>query len=210
MNLKSKNPNSANFGSRLREALARFVRGKNHPGHLPHIPSPGQALPDPLDGISDDFSETTINVKQVGNTGIAFGKVEGVKLDADGNGQEIIKEPSYRIGSGSIVSSIEQIAGICGVCEVAATEAYLAGRISLQEAHLRTMYDHPSAAQCDICGQRFCTMHCRPVKINEDVVSTCAICLKVIQKKELRRKILAWLLAPLSESTLPNNEDNQR
>lgn len=210
MNLKSTNPNSASVGSRLREALARFVRGKNHPGHLPHIPSPGQALPDPLDGISDEFSETTINVKQVGNTGIAFGKIEGIKLDDEGNGQEIIKQPSHRIGTGALVSDIDQIAGICGICEVAATEAYLAGRISLQEAHLRTMYDHSSAAQCDICGQRFCSAHCRPVKIEEALTNLCISCLKILQKKERRRKILTWLLAPLSESKLPNNGDNQR
>ena len=210
MNLKSNNPTSASFGSRLREALARFVRGKNRPGHLPHIPSPGQALPDPLDGIGDDFSETTINVKQVGNTGIAFGKVEGVKLDADGNGQEIIKEPSYRIGSGSIVSSIEEIAGICGICEVIALEAYNAGQISLQEAHLRTMYDQPSAAQCDVCGQRFCAAHCRPIKIENEVTNLCVLCLKTMQKKERRRKILVWVLSPLTDSTPQNKENNPK
>lgn len=208
MRSNSNTVHKCNITSRIREALARFVQGKNHPGHLPHIPQPGQTLPDPLAGISPDFSEAKIHLQQIGNTTINFGTIEGISVDDEGRSKEIIQEPSYRIGSGSLVSDIAQVAGICSICELVSLEMYQTGLITLQEAHLRAMYDHQSAAQCEICGQRFCSAHCRPVKINEEVVSTCVACLKVIQKKERRRKILAWLLAPLTESKPHDKGEN--
>lgn len=206
------NNNTANkhsVTSRFREALGRFVMGKNHPSHMPHIPQPGQTLPDPLAGLSDDFSETKINIQHIGDTGIAFGRVEGIRLDDEGNGQEIIKQLSHRIGTGSLVSDIAQVAGICSICELVSLDKYQAGLITLQEANLRAMYDHQSAAECDICGRHFCSAHCRPVKINDDVLRLCVVCLKTAQKKQRHQKFLSWLLAPLTEST-KQEEEGQR
>jgi len=211
MNINNNNTaHKPSVTTRIREVLAQFILGKNHPGHLPHIPQPGQALPDPLAGISTDFSEAKVHLRQIGNTSITFGTIEGISVDDEGNCKEIVQEPSYRIGSGYIVSDITQIAGICSICELASLEMYQAGLITLQEANLRAMYDHHSAAQCDICGQHFCSAHCRPIRIENEVTNLCVLCLKTMQKKERRRRILSWLFAPLTESMPHNKEENPR
>jgi hypothetical protein len=201
-----KQSSSKGILSRFRAALERFVFRKNHPGHLPHIPQAGQALPDPMGGISSEFTETKANVQHIFGSGIAFGTKEAVQIDENGDGREIIQEQSYRIGSGRIVNKVEDIAGICFLCEIVALKLLQDGLISIQEAHLRSMYDRNSAARCDVCGRNTCSVHCRPAMINNNIMNLCTLCLDQIQKQERRHKLVRWLLAPLIDPAQQKEE----
>jgi hypothetical protein len=209
MSFNNNTTQNTGFVSRFQAVLKKLFTRNNHPGHLPFIPQVGQTLPNPTAGISSEFTESKAAVQNLYGTGIMFGTTEVIAVDKDGNGREIVQGQSYLLGNGRIVTKAEQVAGICPICKNDILPQMEAGLISLQDAHLMSMYDVQSAAICDLCGRNTCSMHCRPIKIEGDTIRACSICLLELKKAERRKNIICWFLAPLMETT-PNNPEDRR
>ena len=188
--------------SGIRMALERLFLRRVYQPDKPYIPQPDKDQGDFIAGLDADieYSEMEADVSQLFVTSTIFGKQRITQVDENGRAKDISKAQSYRIGSNKIVSKIEDIVGICSRCEGVAVAAYKAGQISLQQAQLNSMYDRGSAAKCDLCNKNMCDAHCRPVQIEEVVHHICDICLKQIEAKRRRQKVINFLLAPFIES----------
>jgi hypothetical protein len=201
--MKSTNTiDSKSSKSRLQKLLGRFAfRRQSSP--KPYIPHPGQVMPDPVAGINAEFTDTEMHVNHIHGTTIIFGTKNIAQTDENGNTTDISQQPSYRIGSNKIINAVDQVAGICSFCEANAFEQFQAGLISIQQAQLRSMYDHASAAQCSLCNRNACKIHCPSVNIEGQIQNLCVNCLDNIEKKNKRQRIICFLLAPFLESDCP-------
>jgi hypothetical protein len=173
------------------------------PDPQPYIPHPGQVMPDPVAGINAEFTDTETHVNHIHGTTIAFGTKNISRIDDEGNATEISQQQSYRIGSNKIINAADQVAGICPFCESIAFEQFQMGLINIQQVQLRSMYDHESATQCSLCGRNACSIHCRPFQIEGAIQNLCINCLENIEKKNKKRRIMCFLLAPFLESDCP-------
>lgn len=189
--------NTNNKKSRIHALLTKFSQHKATPPANPFLPKPGQRLSDPFSGINAEFTETEADVKQIFGMPITFGTKQALQVDENGNSSDIKQAPSYRIGTNKIINRIEDIAGVCPFCESLAMQRFQAGEITNEEAHLLSMFDTMSAAQCGLCGRNTCSVHCRPVEIGENVQNICINCLQEIESKNRRKKIIRFLLSPL-------------
>lgn len=202
MDPNNNNSNPGGIVSRIRAALERFSLKKIHQPNQPYIPQPDQNSNDFFSSLGADTEhcEMEADIHDLSGTLVQFGTRKIVQIDKNGRAKDLSKGQSYRIGSNKIVSRIEDIAGICPICEVIALAEFQAGRIPLQQAQLASMYDKASAAKCDLCHRNICAAHCRPVQIEDATHNVCANCLQKLESQKRKKQILNFLLAPFAKT----------
>lgn len=200
----------------IKTILQKLLSRKMPPAHLPHIPTPPAHQPDastspnqfPHNGASTDNSyiETETDIHTIAGTDIGFGTQKIIQVDSSGQAKDISQTQSHIIGSGKLVSKVEDIAGVCKLCQAIAMEQLQAGQISVQQAQLFSMYDKSSAAICNVCGIQGCVRHIRPILTEDGVLAMCEICQRQLKKQLRKRKIIGFLISPFMETENPNEE----
>ena len=196
----NKTNQSPTFRQRLRSALERMTSRSSHPPSQPYIPAPGQNTTTPVFNGNDGYSETEADVQQIQGLSITFGTQTTMQVDSNGHARELSQKPSYILGTGKRVSSIEEIGGICPFCKLQATQAYEQGLINIQQAQLQSLFDVKSGLRCDICGVNTCSVHSRPIQTPEDAMLVCVACREELKRRQKRAKIISFLLAPFVET----------
>jgi hypothetical protein len=192
----------------------RLLGTKAHPAHLPYIPTPPSHRPDasppnqlPYNpgNTETSYTETEVNIHTIAGTNIGFGTQKVVQVDDRGQAKDFSQTQSHIVGSGKVVSKIEDIAGVCRYCQAEAAQAFEVNLISLEEAQIKSLYDTQSASRCDICGTNTCCRHCRPIQMPDGLTQLlCIDCQKQIKGQLLKKRIAGFLLAPFMENENPN------
>lgn len=199
----------------FKDFFKRLLGTKAHPGHLPYIPTapqqPDASSPNqsPHNSVNTDLSytETEANMHTIAGTNIGFGTQKMVQVDSRGQAKDFSQSQSHIVGSGKLVSKIEDIAGVCKYCQAEAIQAFEANLISLEEAQIKSLYDTLSASRCDICGTNTCCRHCRPIPMPDGLTQLlCVDCQKQFKGQILKQKIVGFLLSPFMETENPNEE----
>ena len=190
----------------FKDFFRRFSNTKAHPGHLPYNPTPPSHQPDaspnqsPNDNIDLSFTEAEANIHTIAGTNIGFGTNKIVQVDSRGQTKDISQTQSHIVGSGKLVSKIEDLSGICRYCQVEAIQAFEENLISLEQAQIKSLYDTLSASRCDICGENTCSRHTRPIQMPDGLIQQlCVDCQKQLKGQILKRKIVGFLLSPFME-----------
>ena len=124
-----------------------------------------------------------------------------VQVDSRGQAKDISQTQSHVIGSGKLVSKIEDLSGVCRYCQVEATQAFEANLISLEQAQIKSLYDILSASRCDICGENTCSRHTRAIQLPDGLTQQlCVDCQKQLKGQILKQKIVGFLLLPFMEN----------
>ena len=193
----------------------RLLGTKAHPAHLPYIPTPPSQQPNtsqnqfPHNSANTDISytESEANIHSIAGTNIGFGTQKLVQVDSRGQAKDFSQTQSHIVGSGKLVSKIEDIAGVCRYCQTEATVALEANLITIEQAQIKSLYDIQSASRCDICGINTCTRHCRPIQMPDGSTrQLCVDCQKEFKGQILKQKIIGLLLSPFIETENPNEE----
>lgn len=183
---------------------------KEHPAHLPYIPTPPSQQPNipfnqfPHNHSDADLSytESEISIHAISGTSIGFGTQKVVQVDSRGQAKDLSQSQSHIVGTGRIVSKVEDIAGVCPFCQIEAKEAFDKGLLSFQEAQSKSLYDKQSASQCDICGVNTCSRHCRPILMPDGVTQRlCSTCQKQLKGQIIKQKIIGFLFSPFIEES---------
>ena len=195
--------------------LQKLLSRKMPPAHLPYIPTPPSQQPDasspnqfPNDANTDLlYTESEANIHTIAGTNIGFGTQKMVQVDSRGQAKDFSQTKSHIVGSGKLVSKIEDLSGVCRYCQAEATQAFEANLISLEEAQIKSLYDTLSASRCDICGTNTCCRHCRPIQMPDGLIELlCVDCQKQLKGQILRQKLVGFLLSPFMETENPNEE----
>lgn len=192
----------------------RLLNTKAHPAHLPYIPTPPSHQPD---SSSNQFSnnantdasyvEAESDIQSIAGTSIGFGFQKVIQVDSRGQAKSLSQAQSHIVGSGKLVSNIEDIAGVCRYCQAEATQAFEANLISLEQAQAQALYDVLSASRCDACGTNTCCRHCRPFQMPDgSIMQLCVDCQKQLKGKIIRKKIVTFLLTPFMEDENTNGQ----
>jgi len=191
----------------FKSILSKLFGRKTHPAHEPYIPAPPtpqtQAPPNQNSGPTNTgaaYVEAKSNMASIAGLDVAFGTQNVIMVDNSGHAKDISQTQSHIVGSGKLVTKIEDIAGVCTFCQATAAEQFQAGQISLQQAHSMSLYDKGSAAICSACGFQGCLSHVRPIQTEQGVLTICGTCQNKIEKQLRRRRIIGFLLAPISET----------
>ena len=131
---------------------------------------------------------------------IKFGTETFIVANPNGQNQDMSRSHNHVLSSGKLVSKIEDVAGICRICQVTAMEQLQAGELTLEAAQLASLYDVASAAICNVCGLSGCIRHIRPIETEAGIVSMCVPCQKEMKKQLRRQKLIQFFLAPISET----------
>ncbi len=200
----------------FKDFFKRLLSTKAHPAHLPYILTPPPHQPDtssspnqlPHNAANTDFSytESEVSIHTIAGTNIGFGTQKIVQVDSVGQAKDISQTQSHLIGSGKLVSKVEDVAGVCKLCQAIAMEQLQAGQISVQQAQLLSLYDKSSAAICDVCGIQGCVRHIRPLLTENGVLAMCETCQRQLKKQLRKQKIVGLLLSPFMETKNPNEE----
>ena len=193
------------FMSGVRAVLERFFMRKAHRPDLPYIPQPGQAIQSPTLDF-EGYTESDADIQPLNGTSITFGIQNITHIDEYGRPKTIKQSPSYIIGTKKRVSSIDEIGGICEFCQIMATQDYNAGKITLQQAQLQSLFDVNSGRQCDICGVYTCPRHCRQTNTPDGLVSICTSCQDNINRQQKKINIIGFLLSPFMETQVSEEE----
>lgn len=188
------------FMSRIRAALESVFMNRIHPVHEPYNPQPGQHIHNPASDVDGNYSETEADIQPLHGTSIAFGTQKTIQVDGHGRPRGLCQNPSYILGSGRRVSSMEDVGGICRFCQIQAAQAFQEGTLTVEQAQLRSLFDIYSGFQCDICGVYTCSVHCRPMHLPEGILDVCSACREEIKRQEKRRKIISMFLSPFTKS----------
>lgn len=181
--------------SRLKEAFGRFFGAKASEVTRPYYPEPNQASntsPSP----ENIYSETEADVSQLHGTNLKFGSQTSVEIDKDGRAKAVTLKPSYILGSGRRISSIDEIGGVCRYCQQLALQAFNKGELTAEQAQIQSLFDTKSQRQCEICGIFTCNLHTSPFRTPEGAVNICQGCREQIDKQLKRKKIINLLLSP--------------
>lgn len=177
-----------------------------HPVEQPYNPTPPQQPNAPTNHIPNNttdgsYIETETDIHSIAGTSIGFGSQNITQIDSDDKASSLSQSQSYIFGSGRLVTSIEEVGGVCRLCQTAATELLQAGQISAQQAQLLSLYDIASAAICNVCGTQGCIQHIRPIQTENGILTICETCQKQIKNQLRVRKIVGFLLSPFMEDT---------
>lgn len=193
----------------FKDFFKRLLGTKAHPAHLPYIPTPPSHQPDAAspsqftnDASTDlSYTESEANIHSIAGTNIGFGTKKMVQVDSRGQARDVSQTQSHVIGSGKLVSKIEDLAGVCRYCQAEAAQAFEANLINLEEAQIKSLYDTLSASRCDICGTNTCCRHSRPIQMPDGLIQQlCIDCQKQLKGQILRQKIVGFLLSPFMEN----------
>lgn len=193
----------------FKDFFKRLLGTKAHPAHLPYIPTPPSHQLDasspnqfPHNSINTDLSytEAESNMHTIAGTNIGFGTQKMVQVDSRGQAKDFSQTQSHIIGTGKLVSKIEDITGVCRYCQAEATQAFEANLITLEQAQIESLYDTLSASRCDICGTNTCCRHCRPILMPDGLTQLlCVDCQKQLKGQIIKQKIVFFLLSPFME-----------
>ncbi len=192
----------------FKDFFKRLLGTKAHPAHLPYTPMPPAHQPDaaspnqfPNNTNTDtSYTESEANIHTIAGTNIGFGTQKIVQVDSRGQAKDISQTQSHVIGSGKLVSKIEDLSGACRHCQAEATQAFEENFISLEQAQIKSLYDILSASHCDICGENTCSRHTRPIQLPDDLIQQlCVDCQKQLKGQILKQKIVGFLLSPFME-----------
>jgi hypothetical protein len=195
----------------LTNFFKRLLGKKVHPPHLPYIPAPHQPDAPPNQfpdnsATSEAYTESETNIHTIAGTNIGFGTKKIVQVEGS-QAKDISQTQSHIVGSGKLVSKIEDIAGVCRYCQIETGQAFEANLISLEEAQIKSLYDTLSASRCDICGTNTCSRHTRPILMPDSLTQLlCVDCQKELKGQVLKQKIVGFLLSPFMETENPNEE----
>ncbi len=187
----------------IKTALERLFNRSVHPAHQPYRPAP--PTPDTVsqhqipNDIPNNASYIEVQSDQQTIGDIKFGTEKVIIVDTRGCSRDMSRQSSHVLGSGKLVSKIEDIAGVCRICQSIAMEKYQAGEINLQQAQVLSLYDKGSAAVCNVCGIQGCIQHIRPIQTDQGILSICPICQQKLDKKLNRQRFLRLLLSPFTE-----------
>ena len=193
----------------------RLLGTKAHPAHLPYIPTPPLRQPNtsqnqfPHNSANTDISytESEANIHSIAGTNIGFGTQKIVQVDSRGQARDFSQTKSHIVGSGKLVSKIEDIAGVCRYCQAEAIVALEANLINIEEAQIKSLYDTLSSSRCDICGINTCCRHCRPIQMPDGLTQLlCIDCQKQLKGQILKQRIIGLLLSPFIETENSNEE----
>ena len=195
--------------------LTKLFGRKVHPGHLPHITAPPTHQPSaspnqhPNNTANSDLSytEEEANIHTITGTSIRFGTQKIITVDSRGQARDLSQTQSHIVGTGKLVSKIEDLSGVCQYCQAEATQDFEANLISLEQAQIKSLYDTLSASRCDICGTNTCCRHCRPFQMPDGLTQQlCVDCQKQLKGQILKQKVIGFLLSPFMEDENPNEE----
>ena len=200
----------------FKDTLKRLLSRKAHPAHLPYIPTPPSQQPNassqnqfPHNSANADISytEEEANIHSIAGTNIGFGTQKLVQVDSRGQAKDFSQTQSHIVGSGKLVSKIEDIAGVCRYCQAEAIVALEANLLTLEQAQIKSLYDTLSSSRCDICGTNTCCRHCRPIQMPDgSTQQLCVDCQKQFKRQLITQKIFGLLLSPFVETENPNEE----
>ncbi len=209
MSNKYKKPvHNPGITSGILATLKRMVLRKVYPANQPYIPHPDQNLNNPVFHFEGDLSEVEADIQNLHGTTITFGTQKSTQIDDFGHGKELKQTANYIIGTGKRISNIDEVWGICRICEEIASQHFQEGKITIEQAQLKSLFDVKSARQCSICGIYTCSIHCRPLQTPEGIINVCVTCEKEISRQQKRKKIIDFLLSPFIESE--SSEDNDK
>ncbi|AQQ71401.1 hypothetical protein SMSP2_01775 [Limihaloglobus sulfuriphilus] len=182
----------------------RIFTKKSHPAHLPYQPTPPQSDSGEKPKDSDDelsYLESEEVIEKIAGTDLEFGVVKSVEVKGD-QAKDTSKTINRSLGSGRLVSDINDVYGQCPFCKQEAEAAYRRKKISLEEAHAKSYYTISSAGQCDKCGINACSVHIRPVSMPDgSTVQLCKKCKQKYRRKQLLSKLLSFLASPFREDS---------
>lgn len=190
----------------LIDSLRRFITRNSHPPHLPYRPAPPVHQQNPLDipsSSNEDTSYTEIetDIQRVAGTSLAFGAETATHVDANGQARHLTQTQSHILGSGRIVSDINDVAGACPICIKELENAIKQNLIQPQHAEARILYDKESASRCDVCGTNVCSRHAHAICLPDEVPQKlCVTCEDKVKRKIRRQKILSFFMAPFMET----------
>jgi len=177
-------------------ALQRLLSRQIQRPDQPYMPRPGQAAAVPELPTEASHYESESDVRQIHGSSIPFGTHKTLSIDEYGHVRETSQTPSYIIGSGKRVSSIDEIGGVCRYCQALAMDAFQEGRLSYEQMQLQSFFDVGSGCPCSVCGQYFCATHCRPIEGPEGPVAICVDCAQQLKRKQKWSRIVSFLLSP--------------
>ncbi len=187
----------------------------SHPAHLPYNPTPPVNKSNVnqnqfANNINNDglsYTDSEADVDSISGMSINFGSMKSIGVDNNGQTRDLSKNQNHIVGSGKLVSSIQDVAGICPICQGEAIHAFEKKLITLEEAQIKSLYDVNSASRCDICGTNTCSRHCRPVQMPDgSTQNPCVTCLKLLKKQAFKRKMIHLLLSPFFETKRQKQE----
>ncbi len=206
-NKKKQNNYTQSTNSGIIAALKKLVKRQSFPVDKPYIPDPNRNCNNPPFNFEGDMSEVEADIQNLHGTAITFGTQKSIQIDDLGRGKELKQTANYIIGNGKRISNIEEVWGICRICEENASQHFQEGKITIEQAQLKSLFDVKSARQCIICGIYTCSLHCRPIQTSEGVSDVCVMCEKEISRQQKRKKIIEFLLSPFMESEKPEDND---
>ena len=193
----------------IKETLERWLGRKAPQAHQPYDPTP----PGPNAGASGSsnmqfhhtnadaaYTETETDIQNITGTGISFGTQKVVQVGNNGQANCLSQAQSHILGSGKLISKLEDVAGVCNFCKLIAAQQLQAGQISIAQAQLMSLYDRGSAAICNICGIQGCIRHINPKYTASGIITICIACQKQLKKQERKRKLINFLLSPFVET----------
>ncbi len=194
----------------------RVLGTKAHPAHLPYTPTPPSHQPNALPpnqfpgspaNTDISYMEAEANMHGIAGTNITFGTQKLVQVDSRGQAKDLSQTQSHIVGSGKIVSKIEDLVGVCPFCQAESKKAFEDNLITLEEAQVKSLYDVSSASRCDNCGTDTCCRHTRPIQMPDGLVQLlCVDCQKKRKWKTLRNGVFSFLLSPFKEDENPSEE----
>ena len=194
----------------FRETLERMISRWIHRPGMPYTPAPPtpqsnatsqtHQIPGNPAGPNGGYTEMQADLHPIDGSTIKFGTETFIVANPNGQNQDLSRSHNHVLSSGKLVSKIEDVAGVCKICQLIAMEQFQAGEITLEQAQLASLYDTASAAICDVCGFSGCLRHIRPVQTEAGLVHMCVPCQKEFKKQLLKQKILQLFLAPISET----------
>ena len=193
----------------FKETLERIFGRQIHPPGVPYMPSPPEAqshatspahqAPGNPTSLPSVYTEMQAELQPINGTDIKFGTEKIILVDTNGHAQDLTRNHNHVLGSGKLVTRIEDVAGVCRICLGIAVEQCEAGKITPEQAQLTSLYDTASAATCSVCGFQGCIRHIRPVQTDEGQLHMCVPCQKEFKKQLLRQRVIQLLLGPISE-----------
>lgn len=173
-----------------------------HPAHLPHVPKPPSqdkpAVPETAYSESETVTDT------IAGTNLKFGTEK--KVEVLGNrARDYSSTINQSLGTGKLISRIEDVYGVCIFCKAEADKAYKKNRITLKEAQAKSFYDTLSAVTCQGCGLNTCSRHTRRIQMPDGTFEVlCKDCQRRHKRKWFFKQLFLFLITPFLEKK--NNE----
>jgi len=193
----------------FKETFERMISRWIHRPGMPYTPVPPAAqhhtprtphqIPGNPSSPNGAYTEMQADLHPIDGSTIQFGTETFILANPNGQNQDLTRSHNHVLSSGKLVSKIEDVAGVCKICQIIAMQQFQAGELTLEAAQVASLYDVGSAAICNVCGIQGCIRHIRPVETESGIISMCVPCQKEFKKQVLRQRVMQLLLGPISE-----------